>query len=467
MSALWTAEDLRAATGGVVSGPIAANGVSIDTRSLAAGDLFIALRGDNGNGHAHVAAALAGGAAGAVVHATVDAPLGDDPRLLRVADTQAALADLGRFARARFGGRLVAVTGSVGKTTTKEMLRVALGALRPTHVANASHNNHWGVPLTLSRLPPTAAFCVCEIGMNHPGEIAPLAALARPDVAVITSIEAAHIGQMGSLKAIAEEKAALVRSLQPGGVAILPDGAPGMADATHAARARGLRVIRFGTGPECEARLSAMSLDADGSRLTMTLEGATHQVLLAAPGRHMAMNALACLAAVCALGGDIAQAAAGLADFRPGVGRGALRALPGDARLLDESYNASGASVRAALEVMRLTPAQRRVVVLGDMLELGAFSLEEHESLNSYVRDSADIVYCCGSMMTKLYELLPATLQGACAPDSRMLAPLVAAALRPGDLVLVKGSNDSRMRLVVDALLSGARLSGALPGEPG
>ena len=458
MNALWSHDDLRAATGGVATGPIEACGVSIDTRSLAEGELFVALRGENGDGHDHVAAALARGAAGAVVHA----PPYHDPRLLRVGDTQAALTDLGRFARARFGGKLVAVTGSVGKTTTKEMLRAALSALGATHAASASHNNHWGVPLTLSRLLPTTAFCVCEIGMNHPGEIAPLAELARPDIAVITSIEAAHIGQMGSLEAIAQEKAALVRSLRPGGVAILPDGATGMADAARAAEARGLQVIRFGTGPHCEARLSALSLDADGSRLTMTLDGVAHQARLAAPGRHMAMNALACLAVVRALGGDVVQAAAALAEFRPGAGRGALRALPGDARLLDESYNASGASVRAALEVMRLTPARRRVVVLGDMLELGEFSLEEHESLNSSVRDSADIVYCCGSMMTKLYELLPATLQGGCAPDSQHLAPLVAAALRPGDLVLVKGSNGSRMRLVVDALLDRA-----LPGRPG
>ena len=463
MSALWTAEDLRAATEGVATGPIAACGVSIDTRSLAPGELFIALRGDHGDGQDHVAAAFARGAPGAVVHA----PSCRDPRLLRVADTGVALTDLGRFARARFGGKLVAVTGSVGKTTTKEMLRVALGALGTTHAAQASHNNHWGVPLTLSRLPPGAAFCVCEIGMNHPGEIAPLAELACPEVAVITSIEAAHIGQMGSLEAIAEEKAALVRSLRPGGVAILPDGAPGMADTACAARAAGVRVIRFGTGAGCEARLGALSLGAEGSRLTMTFDGVTHQLLLAAPGRHMATNALACLAVVHALGGDLAQAAASLADFRPGPGRGAMRALPGNARLLDESYNASGASVRAALEVMRLTPARRRVVVLGDMLELGEFSLEEHESLNSSVRDSADLVYCCGAMMTKLFDLLPAGLQGGCAPDARALAPMVAADLRPGDLVLVKGSNGSRMRLVVDALLGGAPLGGAVSGEPG
>ncbi len=442
--ALWDSAALRAATGGRIVAAIEAHGVSIDTRSLAAGELFVALRGER-DGHAHVARALDQGAAAAVV---------DDPRLLRVADTGAALTALGRFARDRCAAKVLAVTGSVGKTTTKEMLRLALSALGATHAASASHNNHWGVPLTLSRLPPDAAYCVCEIGMNHAGEIAPLAALCRPDVAVVTAIAAAHIGHMGSLEAIAREKGALVEALRPGGVAILPAGAPGIEAIAGRARAAGARVIRFG-GPDdaAEARLAALSLQADETRCTIVLPDRSVALRLAAPGRHMAMNALACLSAVHALGGDVRRAADALAGFRPGDGRGARRPLLGGAAwLMDESYNASGASVLAALDVLRLTRARRRVAVLGDMLELGEFAAREHEMLLAPLRESAELVYCCGDMMSRLYQMLPREMQGGCAPSAAALAPAVAAEMRPGDVVLVKGSYGSRMRDVVAAL---------------
>src|SRR5277367_300521 len=219
MTALWSAEDLREATGGALNMPFDATGVSIDTRTLVPGDLFVALRGDTGDGHDHIHEALARGAAGVMVHRSVDVGSG---AVLLVEDTLAALARLGGYARARFTGRLVAVTGSVGKTTTKEMLRRILAAFGPTHAAVASYNNHWGVPLTLARLPPDARFCVAEIGMNHAGEIAPLARLARPHVALITTVEKAHVGHLGSIAAIAEEKAAILRGLEPDGVAVLP-----------------------------------------------------------------------------------------------------------------------------------------------------------------------------------------------------------------------------------------------------
>ncbi|WP_419728484.1 UDP-N-acetylmuramoyl-tripeptide--D-alanyl-D-alanine ligase [Lichenicola sp.] len=459
MSVLWTGEALARAVDGRFGGPPPAGitGISIDTRTLAPGDLFVALVGDSGDGHLHVEAALAAGAAAALVHRTDTLPeaLRDDTRLLHVADTFAALNALGRAGRARFQGRVVAVTGSVGKTTTKEMLRIALSALGPTHASHASYNNHWGVPLTLARLPENAAFCVSEIGMNHPGEIAPLAALARPDVAVITTIASSHIGHMGSLEAIALEKGSLFGALSPGGIAIFPAEAPHadlLADIAVAAQARS---IRFGTGVDAEARLTDLALASDGSTATIVLGGAATPLRLASPGRHMAMNALACLAAVAALGGDIAVAAKALSGFVAGDGRGALRPLAGGtAALLDESYNASGASVRAALSVLALLPAQRRVAVLGDMLELGTFARAEHESLNQSVRESADIVYCSGDMMKFLYDSLPETMRGGYSADARSLAPQVVSALRPGDVVLVKGSYGSRMRDVVSALIA-------------
>jgi UDP-N-acetylmuramoyl-tripeptide--D-alanyl-D-alanine ligase len=291
MTKLWSAEDLIEATGGAMSAPFAASGVSIDTRTLQRGDLFIALRGENSDGHDHVAAALAKGAAGAMVHQKVP---GTGP-LLVVDDTLAALARLGGYARARFAGRLIAVTGSVGKTTTKEMLRTALSAQGPTHAAVASYNNHWGLPLTLARLPADAAFCVAEIGMNHAGEIAPLARLARPHVAVITAIAPAHIGYLGSIGAIAAEKASICQGLEPGGVAVLPADAHTLPLLREAAG--DARTLTFGEARDADMRLLAMAPDADGSDIEASLFGEILRFRLPAPGRHMAMNALAALAA--------------------------------------------------------------------------------------------------------------------------------------------------------------------------
>ena len=441
---LWTPADLVSATGGMLSHPFAAAGVSIDTRTLQPGDLFVALRGDNNDGHAHVAAALAAGAAGALVHA--DPPgVPDDAPLLRVADTLDALWALGRYARARFGGRLVAVTGSVGKTTTKEMLRAILGRLAPTHAAEASYNNHWGVPLTLARLPPDARYAVIEIGMNHAGEIAPLASLARPHVAVITNVGSAHVGHLGSIAAVAAEKASILQGLEPAGLGVIPAE-------LEIAAPTGSRLVRFGA-PPAAASLRGFEGDADGSLVSARLDGMDLSFRLGAPGRHMAENALTALAAAQALGADAREGARALAYFTPGSGRGARRPLLGGAAtLLDESYNASPQAVRAALDLLRLVPASRRIAVLGDMLELGSFAAAEHAGLAQDVAGAADLLFACGPEMRHLYEAVPPPQRGAHTPDSASLAHLVRDALAPGDAVLVKGSLGSRMRLVVDAL---------------
>ncbi len=465
MTMLWTQDDLLLATagaplatgggavGGVMTGAgFAASGVSIDSRSLIPGDLFVALRGEHGDGHDHVADALARGAAGALVHREV-AGLAPDARLLLVADTLEGLRALGRYARARFTGRLVAVTGSVGKTTTKEMLRRILAAAGPTHAAEASYNNHWGVPLTLARLDPAASFAVIEIGMNHAGEIAPLARLARPHVGVITAIAAAHLGHLGSLTAIAAEKASLLGGLEPGGVAVLPNETPFLDLLEQAAGTA--QVVRFGIGPGCGARLVATENGPDSVRLNAQL--GDHQLVcaLAAPGTHMAMNALAALAAASALSVDPDAAAAALAGFAPLSGRGARRSLAlrgGQVLLLDESYNASAASVRAALAVLALQPGTRRLAVLGEMLELGEAGWDEHAGLAADVAGAADLAFTCGVQMRALFEALPPARRGAHAADSTALAPLVAAAATAGDAILVKGSLGSRMRQVIAAL---------------
>jgi UDP-N-acetylmuramoyl-tripeptide--D-alanyl-D-alanine ligase len=530
MTALWSSSDLIEATGGTMLTAFAASGVSIDTRTLVPGDLFVALQGETGDGHAFVADALAKGAAGAMVHRDVvnidrvdtneiyvdrididgvhvdrvdidqaqhtnaqpeithistGRPIA--ARLLRVDDTLAALTRLGAYGRARFAGRVVAITGSVGKTTTKEMLRRILAAFGPTHAAVASYNNHWGVPLTLARLPPDARFCVAEIGMNHAGEIAPLARLARPHIAVITSIEKAHVGHLGSIAAIAEEKASILRGLQPDGVAVLPLDSPlfSMLRATAEATGDGgMRIATFGVNPAADACLLAAEADADGTNLTVRVNGTEARLRIDAPGRHMAMNALAALAAAASLGADVRNAAEALNGFAPVAGRGARRDIvvanrrgrdgtapngttpngttpngtgpntptTGKARLLDESYNGNGASMRAALAVLRLQPGRRRLAVLGDMLELGDEGPAEHLALADAVTEAADLLFACGPLMRALCDAVPERLHAVHAPDSAALAEIVADSVRPGDTILVKGSLGSRMKRVVEAL---------------
>ena len=453
MTTLWTSDAVAAATGGRVTHPFAADGVSIDTRTLRPGDLFVALTGESRDGHLFVADALARGAAGALVSRTdglpEDAPL-VAPRgapLIIVDDTLRGLHALGAAGRARFAGRVVAVTGSVGKTTTKEMLRAALGAFGTVHAAEASYNNHWGVPLTLARLPADAAFCVAEIGMNQPGEILPLARLARPHVAVITTIGTAHIGHLGSEEAIADEKASLLRGLEPGGGAVLPADNRQLGRLT-AATNRSLWL--FGTN--AANRLLDAESDGRETRVTALVDGSRIAFRLAAPGRHMATNALAALTAIAALGLDPARAAAALDGFAPVAGRGSQRIIQGDILLLDESYNASGDSVRAALDVLRMQAPRRRVAVLGDMRELGDRGPGEHRGLAADVAAAADLLYACGPLARHLFDAVPEGLRAGYAPDAATLAPLVAAEVRPGDAVLVKGSLGSRMRLVVEAL---------------
>ncbi len=447
---LWSSRDLRAATGG--TGGADATGVSIDTRTLAPGDLFVALVGENADGHRYVADALARGAACAMVHAEVPG-FGGDARLLRVADTLAGLADLGRFARTRFTGKVAAITGSVGKTTAKAMLARILAAHGATHAAVASYNNQWGLPLTLARMAPDAAYAVVEIGMNHAGEVAPLAHLARPHLALITAIAPVHVGHLGSLEAIADEKGSIFSGLEPGGVAVIP------AEAPHAGRLRaaagGHTVLSFGTGREADARLIEAESDASGVRLRARVLGVEIETSLAAPGAHMAMNATAAMLAASALGIAPREAAATLCGFAPVRGRGERRVLHvrgGEALLLDESYNASAPSVRAALAVLALQKAERRVAVLGDMLELGEAGPAEHLSLVPDIARDADRLHVCGRLMRLVYDAVPERLRGVWAEDSDALAPQVVADLSAGDAVLVKGSLGSRMARIVAAL---------------
>ena len=442
MSVLWEAGELSAALG--VAGPgVAVTGISIDTRSLVPGDLFVALQ-DVRDGHDFVAEAFAKGAAAALVSKLMPGPV------LVVEDTLAGLTRLAEAARARSRAKIVAVTGSVGKTTTKEMLRVVLGAFGRVHAAEASFNNHIGVPLTLARLPRNMDFAVFEIGMNHPGEIAPLTQLVRPDVAIITCVDRAHLGLMGSEAAIALEKAMVFSGLRASGTAVLPG------DTNFLALLRskvpvGARQLMFGAEAG-DARLLRVKSGAEASDISAQIgHHKTVKFRLAAPGQHMAVNAMAVLSAADALGLDLDVAAAALEGFVPYAGRGVRRQVKlangREILLLDESYNASGASMRAALAVLALQPG-RHVAVLGDMLELGEAAEAEHRALLADVL-AADTVFTCGPMMAHLFDSLPQAKQGAHAADAASLAPLVKASLQAGDTVLVKGSYGSRMRDVL------------------
>lgn len=449
---LWSADDLVMATAGRMTTPFSAGGVAIDSRTLVPGDLFIALRARR-DGHDFVAGALQRGAAGAMV-SRIPPALPHDAPLLVVEDTEAGLRALGAYARARFSGRVVALTGSVGKTSTKEMLQCVLSRAGPVHAAAASHNNHLGVPLTLARTPAEAEFLVVEIGMNHAGEIAPLARLARPHVGLITAIAPAHIGPLGSLEAIAREKASLFSALAPHGVAVFPAEAPHAGLLREAAAAH--RVVTFGAA-EGDVRLLDSRLAAEGSENEALVFGERIHFRLQVPGRHMVMNALGVLAVATLLGIDPEEAAAALAGFGALAGRGARRRLPwrgGEILLIDESYNASPAAVAAALETLALAGG-RRIAVLGDMLELGAHGPAEHRALAPLAAAVADLVFAAGPLMRELFNAIPPARRGAWAPDAAALAPAVTAALQPGDVVLVKGSYGMGMKQIVDCLSGG------------
>lgn len=389
-------------------------------------------------------------------------PLGvrESAPLLIVADTGHALTALTKAARARSHATVVAVTGSVGKTSTKEMLALALARLGATHASHGNLNNEWGVPLSLSRLPQTAKFGVFEAGMNHAGEIAPLSRLLLPDLAIITTVEAVHLGNFPSIEAIANEKAEIFAGMDASGVAIINFDNAHYEQLAAAARRRGLeRVIGFGEGAEAPVRLLAYRANALGSAVQADIMGRTLAYEIGAPGRHLALNSVAALAAVAAAGGNLDQAASALANFRALAGRGARFAVPlpgGELVVIDEAYNAGPASMRAAIAVLAETPCQgRRVAALGDMLELGADGPALHAALARTLIDARiDLVFTAGPLMRHLHEALPAAVRGEHAASADALLPTLTRRLRAGDALLVKGSNASAMSRVVRALKS-------------
>lgn len=460
---LWTINEILAATGGSVRGePGDVSGISIDSRTVEPGDLFIAIKGDQFDGHAFVDAALESGATAALVSADqadgLTVPKGG---LIIVRDSYDGLYDLARAARTRATGEVLAITGSVGKTSTKETFRLMLSSFGKTHAPVKSFNNHWGVPLTLCRMPRDTEFGVFEIGMNNAGEITPLSKLVQPRIAIITTVAPVHLENLGSLDAIAAAKAEIFDGLLPGGTAVIH----GDIEHTPFLKERALeagagRVMTFGHGAGNDAELMQVALHPDCSTVEAKIDGQTIAYKVGAPGEHLVVNSLGVLAVCSALELDLAKAGLSLANMEQPDGRGRKHVIdtPGDPiTLLDESYNANPASVKAALKVLsRLPTGQRgrRIAVLGDMLELGDGAAGMHGALvYDLTALGVDKVYACGPLMKSLWRVLPMEKRGAYAETSQGLQKPLVADLAPGDAVMIKGSLSSKMGPLVELIL--------------
>ena len=457
----WTASDVVTKLRGqcLHEQTWAAHGVSIDSRTTKEGDLFVALKGPVHDGHDHVATAIQAGAAAALVSRQPPQASPDTP-LVFVDDTFKGLEALGRAGRERATGKIIAVTGSVGKTSTKEMLRLALSATGETYANEGSLNNHWGVPLSLSRLPAEAHYGVFEIGMNHAGELGPLSEQVRPHVAMITNVEAVHLEFFTTTEDIADAKAEIFQGMLPASTAVLNRDNRHFARLVAAAKTRGIKnILGFGRDSKADARLIDYLPEIDAGIISAEIQGRKLHFKLGVPGDALAMNAVGALLAAAAAGSDVEACAEALARYRQPKGRGVIQNLPlasGEFTLIDESYNASPVSVGFAARVLgqMIPPAGgRRILVLGDMRELGAAAPTLHAKLAQDIEDAKiDLVFCCGELMSHLFNALPASLRGGHAENSTSLAPLVTAAVHAGDIVTIKGSNSMGMTKVVSAL---------------
>lgn len=466
MTPLWTSADAVAVTGGTSDVPWTAGGVSIDTRTLQPGDLFVALK-DVRDGHDFVAQAFDKGAAAALVAHRPKGVASDAP-LLIVGDVLQGLVDLGRAARARTDAKVAAITGSVGKTSTKEMLRTVMAAQGKCHAAEASYNNHWGVPLTLARMPEETDFAIIEIGMSNPGEIAPLSKLAAPDVAMITTVAAAHLASFNDISGIAVEKASIFDGVATGGVAIInADISTSPILQAHAEKA-GLAQLLFGES-EADWQVTDVRLSRDVTIIAATTADQDYLFKLSVPGRHFAMNAVGVLAVAQALGADPVRAALDIAKWVPPAGRGTREVITLDGAsvgealsLIDDAFNANPTSLTASLEVLAAaqptdnvgrTIKGRRIAILGDMLELGPQEVQMHEAMaHDRHMQGIDLVHCAGPLMRHLWEKLPEEQRGIWTETAAALAAQTSRLVDAGDVVLVKGSKGSKISVVVDAI---------------
>ncbi len=471
---LWTIEDLKTAMSARLLGDVAndVTGLSIDTRTLQKDEAYFAIKGDVHDGHKFVANAYAAGAGVSVVSEDwLDKLTGETGPLLIVQDVLTALEDLGRAARARTKAKIVAVTGSVGKTTTKEALRTALSASGKVHAAVASFNNHWGVPLTLARMPEDTDFGVIEIGMNHPGEITPLVKMAQPHVAIINNVAAVHLGAFKDVNEIAHAKAEIFNGLIEGGTAILNADDERIALQRDLADKAGVEnIVTFGEADGADVHMDKLVLHGTCSCLTANVLGDEMVVKVGAPGRHIAQNALAVLAACKLMGADLAKSGLALADLEAVKGRGQRHRLAHrDERivLIDESYNANPTSMRAALALLAAANVKgrgRRIAVMGDMLELGPTSKELHVGLSETVIERGiDKVFLAGPEMQSLNEALKGKVDTTHAEKIDDLIEGIKADLIGGDVIMAKASLGMAFARLIDDLLQTYEIESA-PG---
>lgn len=448
MTNLWSSKDVDKITGGTSTSPWICSGISIDTRTLEKGDLFVALQGNTGDGHAFLNDAASKGAAAALVSQNCNTSL----PLLCVQDTLQTLTQIGIAARERSSALRFAITGSVGKTSTKEMLREALKDQGHIHSNVSSYNNHWGVPLTLARMPQDTEFAIFEMGMNHPGEIRLLTQMVKPQIALITTIGEAHAGAFQSIEDLARAKGEIFEGMEAGGKAILNRDNPQYALLSALAEKQGLKVYGFGKDASADFRFLSYEGSSEGGVVMADIAGKKISYELSVAGAHLAFNSVAVLGAVYLSGADVQKAALSLGSFEALAGRG--KRYKGPFTILDESYNANPTSMRAAIEVLGKSEGKRKIAVIGHMVELGEVSQKRHEGLlEPLLENKVDLVFCCGPHMVYLYDQLPKAMQGAYAPTSLELIPFVIEAIRPEDVVSVKGSLSTRMKPIVEALL--------------
>ncbi len=458
MTTLWTTKDIAEKTGGTCDKDVKITGVSIDTRTLKKGDLFIALKGDFSDGHDYIGKAAEADAAAAITDRDIDADL----PLVKTEDTLQALRDLGAAARDRSKALRFGVTGSAGKTGTKEMLGIVLKEFGKTHTSVKSYNNHWGVPLTLSRMPEDTEYGVFEMGMNHAGEISDLSKMVHPNIAIITTVLPAHIENFENEAGIARAKSEIVDGMDKDGVLILNADNPHFETLQKIGRDAGLtKIYGFGEEEDADATITDIKLAADGSKVKARILGEAVKFKLSIPGKHIALNALAVLTAIKAAGLDVERAAKILTKAEPIEGRGQkleIKIEKGQPPLviIDESYNANPEAMKAAFKVLEMVEPKgdgRRIAVLGDMLELGPTGPTMHADLaNPLLMAKADLVFTCGPQMEALFSTLPPPWQGAHEKDSFALRDPLLNAVRPGDVVLIKGSLGSKMAYIVEAL---------------
>ncbi len=465
MSILWTSEDLIAATDGRPFGqmPDGVSGISIDSRTLRPREAFFAIKGDTFDGHDFATAALKAEAGMLVVSEGKLPALGRlSAPMIVVPDVLEALEKAGAAARARTRARIIAVTGSAGKTSTKEALRHALSTVGSVHAADKSFNNHWGVPLTLARMPQDCDYAVFEIGMSNPGEIRPLAKLVRPHIAIITVIAEAHLGQFRNLDEIARAKAEIFEGIEPGGYAILNRDDPHSKLLGKLAREAGVEhVVGFGENPRAHFKLAGCNLHGDSSAIVAKIGGTEVRAKIGAPGRHIVQNMLAVLGAAYLAGADLEKVTPALANLSAERGRGKRYLLPhpeGVIALIDESYNANPTSMKAALALLGATPVTgdgRRIAVLGDMLELGEQSRQFHAGLaEAVLSEGVDTLFLAGPEMAALAAALPPGFPVEYRASTDELAGLLTREIGPGDAIMIKSSNRLGFSRLVDALIN-------------